>query len=121
MASVQTWVVCEQSARWAAALRLAIARRSNSQRTPRLHEVRGLEELVSFLNEHSSELALVEVGRANLAEVMEFLADEHTPQTGRKVVLLDHDLCTSDAAVRSDATKRQVVIDALWEAGAADI
>jgi hypothetical protein len=77
--------------------------------------------LLLFLKQQSSELALVEVGRANLAEVMEFLADDHTRLTGRKVVFLDQNLCTSDSAVPSEASQRQVAIDALWAAGAADI
>jgi len=41
--------------------------------TPRLYEVRGLPELLLLLKDRSIELALVEVGRANLADVLELL------------------------------------------------
>jgi len=110
MSMMQTWVVCEQSGRWASALRFAIARRSNVRLTPRLYEVRGLPELLLLLKDRSIELALVEVGRANLADVLELLA-----RSSRNVALLDQSICENNSA------ERRAVSDALWEAGAVDV
>ena len=92
------------------ALRLAIARRPNERLTPRLYEVRGLPELLSLLKERSIELALVEVGRANLADVLELLA-----RSSRNVALLDRSVFEINSA------ERRAVSDALWEAGAVDV
>jgi hypothetical protein len=115
MSIVQTWVVCEQSGRWVSALRLAIARRPNERLTPRLYEVRGLPELLSLLKERTIELSLVEVGRANLADVLELLAEGRLTRSSRNVALLDRSICETNSAERRAAS------DALWEAGAVDV
>jgi hypothetical protein len=122
MSNLQTWVVCEQSGRWAAALRLAITRRSNSQVAPRLYEVRGLAELMTCLKEQPIELALVEIGHANLAEVFELLADSRAIRSTRILALLHDSLIVGgSAAFKSMAPERRLVVDALWEAGAVDV
>jgi hypothetical protein len=96
-----------------------MARRPSSQWVPRLYEVRGLAELSLFLKERSSDVMLVEVGCANMAEVLEFLA---IGRSGRNVALLDHDLCDRDSiGIRSDDAKTRLATDALWEAGVADV
>jgi hypothetical protein len=115
MSMMQTWVVCEQSGRWASALRFVIARRPSERLAPRLYEVRGLPELLSLLKERSIELALVEVGRANLADVLELLAGGRLTRASRNVALLDRTICENNAA------ERRAVSDALWEAGAVDV
>ena len=115
MSTVQTWVVCEQSGRWASALRLAIARRPNERLTPRLYEVRVLPELLLLLKDRSIELALVEVGRANLADMLELLVQGQITQSSRNVALLDQSICENNSA------ERRAVSDALWEAGAVDV
>jgi len=115
MSIVQTWVVCEQSGRWAAGLRLAISRRPNERLTPQLYEVRGLPEFLLLLTERSIELALVEVGRSNLADVLELLAESRLARTSRNVALLDRSVFEINSA------ERRAVSDALWEAGAVDV
>src|SRR4051812_33451844 len=99
MPTTQTWVVCEQSGRWAAALRLAIARLSRVQFVLRLHEVRSLAELLAFSSDHRDDLSLIEVGRQNLAEVLELLAKDESVRPKRYVALLDHSHFSRDAVL----------------------
>src|SRR6476660_803572 len=88
MLVAQKWVVCEESGRWVAALRIAFARFSKVQPTPRLYEVRSLGELSSHLDEHECDLTLIEVGRRNLTDFVQLLA-RRRPQFGQFVALLE--------------------------------
>jgi len=98
------WIVCERSGRWAAALRLAIARQRTSPigKQP-LHEVRSLQELAARLAERPRAVALVEVRRTNLAETLAWLAEAGpTYPKARFVVLVDRE--ESDGEVGSGMT-----------------
>ncbi len=85
----------------------------NRRRAPRLHEVRSLAELMADLREPGNGLGLVEVDRANLAEVLELLGDRRHHFSCRLVALLDQTMAET-------AGKAQI-IDALWQAGAAEV
>ena len=78
------WTICERSGRWAAAVRLASLRAKwPAAAMPRVFEVRQLVELEMRLDTQSSELVLVEVNRANFADMLPWLASrESTPSAG---------------------------------------
>ncbi len=100
------WIVCEQSSRWASALRRAL----ESGDTPhRLRELRHLAELDAELAARPRALAAMEVDRGNFAQLLAWLpAARERHVRARYVVLLD----------RSLADDLEVVCDALVEAGA---
>lgn len=117
----QKWVVCEQSGRWSAALRIAFARLPKGRPTLRLYEVRTLAELSTHVEEHGSELALVEVGRENLADVLQLLM-RRGPQLGQFVALLEETGPSPQAAPgTSGESGLQPVADLLWELGALEV
>lgn len=109
MAAALTWILCEQTGRWAAALRLGAAQPATARLALRLIEVRSLAELKSQSDERSIDLTLIEVGQSNLAGVMEFLVNCQS-HMGRFVALLDER--------REQASQ---MADVLWEAGAVDV
>jgi hypothetical protein len=116
------WIVCEQSNRWAAALRLLLddqARADGSRY--QLREVRTLTELAASLSERLACLACIEVRRANLSDVLAWLA--MAPKDfgdARFVALLDYSLQPDPwAAAESRLNEPGDVMDALREAGAA--
>ncbi len=100
------WIVCEQSSRWASALRRAL----ESGDTPhRLRELRHLAELDAELAARPRALAAMEVDRGNFARLLAWLpAARERHVRARYVVLLD----------RSLADDLEVVCDAFVEAGA---
>lgn len=51
MSMALKWVVCEQSGRWAAALRSTFVRLPKSQSKPRLYEVRTIVDLLTLTHE----------------------------------------------------------------------
>jgi hypothetical protein len=87
--TLSEWIVCERDGRWAAALRMAIAR----QVTPLtgnqpVHEVRSLPELSARLAERPGALALVEVQRINFAETLSWLAEAGLTYPGARFIAL---------------------------------
>ena len=116
----QKWVVCEQSGRWSAALRVAAARWLKGGPTLRLHEVRTLGELSSHLEEHGSDLALVEVGRENLTDVVQLLM-RRGPRLSQFVALLDEASPSRQAAAGISEPDTQPLADWLWELGALEV
>jgi len=81
-----------------------------------------LAELLSFLNDHTSDLVLIEAGQANLAEVLDYFAKTGATRLSRNVALLDESVDERISAVASSHFEKQrAVVDALWEAGAADV
>jgi hypothetical protein len=103
------WIVCERTSRWAAALRVGLARRSSERRIPllnaQIYEVRSLSDLEAAMNEHAHSLGLVEVRNDNLGSVLELIA-KGWRRGARLIVLLDAD------------AKATLSVDALTEAGA---
>lgn len=116
------WIVCEQSNRWAAALRLLLVSQSRVEgRRYRLREVRTLAELAASLSEQQVPLVGIEAGRANLGDVLAWLAmAEMEFANVRIVALLDYSL-QPDPWASGEARLNQLsdVTDALREAGAA--
>jgi hypothetical protein len=109
--AAQKWVVCEASGRWAAALRVLFAGSQDGRVAPYLNETRTLGELSQHCADSTCDLSLIEVGRANLTDVLRLLL-----RRGRRpdlfVALLDEP---------EDAAARRLLADLLWEAGAADV
>jgi hypothetical protein len=103
------WIVCEKSGRWTAALRVALSREKSITLTPRFLQVRSLAELDAAMNQRGAPVGLVEVRPDNLGAALEMFA-KSTPQNFPFIALLDDTLAG-----------HQVVTDALWEAGAAEV
>jgi hypothetical protein len=121
MVVAQKWVVCEDSGRWAAALRIAFARPSKVQPTPRLYEVRSLGELSVRLDEHESDLTLIEVGRKNLTDVLQLLM-RRGPQLGQFVALFEDTVPHRHSVITTPGEPdSQEIADLLWEVGAAEV
>lgn len=118
------WVVCERSGRWAAALRIALARRPAYEvAPPRLREVRSLGELDEYVREHRRPLCLIEVRSDTFDQMLAWLADTARRQpAGRFVaVLADDGSCDDIESPLSGDRRRHDVIDALREAGALEV
>jgi hypothetical protein len=103
MPNPRSWIVCETSGRWTAALRVALARQ-NLVHAGRIQEVRSLPE-VSAAQEASSALVLVEVRPDNLAASMNWFL-RGWQHGARAVALLGGELSADQVA------------EALLEAGA---
>lgn len=97
-------LICEQSGRWAAALRMALERAASSRHRPptRIQEVRRLAELVAAIDGNPTVLPLVEAQPENLAAILALLT-QLNDQSIPIVALVDDSRST----------------DALYEAGAA--
>ena len=115
------WIVCERSGRWAAALRIAIAR-ENPPVTASIHEVRSLPELTSRLDVQLHSLALIEVERDQVESVLLWLAAASRRfANARFAAALGYTLTAGELAPPSSTDDRQTIDDALMEAGAAEI
>src|SRR4051794_2582040 len=73
MLAAQHWVVCEQSGRWSAGLRVAFGRLPGAGSSLRLLEVRTLRELLAHSDDRPCDLSLIEVGPENLTEILQLL------------------------------------------------
>ena len=116
------WIVCEKANRWAAALRLLLGSQSPADGSRcRLREVRTLAELAASLSGCDVCLAGIEVGRANLGDVLAWLAmAEREFVNVRFVALLDYSLHPDPwASGEARLNNLSDVTDALREAGAA--
>ena len=115
------WIVCEESGRWAAALRVELARQAaNGADTPRIFEVRSLLELSTALDEHVAALAFVEVHSDNFGHVLELLTKGRWPRA-RFVALFDRSVVGQSEEESLTQAAWQTVTNALWEAGAAEV
>src|SRR6185312_12793958 len=77
-------LICEQSGRWAAALRLSLERATTTGRQlpARIQEVRRIAELVAAIDENPYALPFVEVQPENLGAILLLLTqlnDQSTP------------------------------------------
>jgi hypothetical protein len=115
------WIVCEQSSRWAAALRLLLDSQIPADRNRyRLLEVRTLAELTASLSEQQVPLVGIEVRRANLGDALPWLAmaQQEFGDT-RFVAFLDYSLQPDPwGAAESRLSDLGDVTDALREAAA---
>jgi hypothetical protein len=120
MTRSHAWVVCESTGRWTAALRTMFARQLKRRTAGvRLYEVRRLAELAARLDESSSIFGLIEVRRDNFGEVLEFLGRAGQQSKQQFVALLGSDLRLSLGKQAQHGESSP--IDAIWEAGAADV
>jgi hypothetical protein len=121
MSSAANWVILEKSGRWAAALRVAIARRSEAHglaRIPkRIYEARSEADLKSALRDRCPILALAEARLDNLAAILHILADERRFNVPI-AALMDDSLTTNSSIGRGENPSTFAAADALREAGA---
>jgi hypothetical protein len=117
-----SWIVCECTQRWAAALRLLLDQETQRNRTQhRLIEVRHLEEASARLSEHPDSLVSIEVDRANFGDVIAWLtAASRRFGRARFVALADYALQPNPWESDGNGMKTwQDAAGALQEAGAA--
>ena len=116
-------IICERTGRWAAALRVGFARRSQTGPAPRIHETRSLDELAERLTIRPGSLTLLEVHPLNLAKLLPWLAhNSQRFQWARFVALLDRMLSVRpDSSSEQSPVESQEVVAALLESGAAEI
>jgi hypothetical protein len=115
------WIVCERGNRWAAGLRVAVARQFPiGLQAPRLCEVRRLAELTERLDTRPNGFGLVEVHPSNFAAVLAWLSEAacHYPD-GCCAALVDVPSVESgEYEPWLDRDERNEVTSALLEAGA---
>jgi hypothetical protein len=116
------WVLCEQTGRWVAAIRLAFLRFGSSKIAPRFYETRTLDELRTELKRPGANVALVEVRRDNLPQVFDLFSSQPWSCATHLIALMDYSLWhTGESSVSSLRHRKQQFIDALREAGALDV
>jgi hypothetical protein len=109
MVIAQKWVVCEQSGRWAAALRATFARLAKTRPSPRLYEVRSFDELSPYSDASGCDLTLIEIGPANFAETLHWLTQRGS-RCDQFVALL-----------KTDSRGGDPIAEMVWEIGAAEV
>jgi hypothetical protein len=110
--STYHWIVCDRSNRWAAALRVALARQPwQSGGTVAVHQLRGLDELSAELVKFPKGLALIETTSKNFDATLTWLSAA-TRRTRHSAII---------ALLDNSVTSRADVADALREAGAAEV
>jgi hypothetical protein len=117
---VDSWIICEPSGRWAAALRAHLARRAAAfpaKLSPRIHEVRHFEDFKTSTTERRFTLGLLEVQRDNLSLALHFLSDNHRSELPI-VALLDESLQDDARRELKPRNSFQLAADALCEASA---
>ena len=74
MGTSDSWITCEKSGRWAAALRIALERRKCALPGSRILETRSLAELDLAIKEHEAAFVLVEIRPESTADILSYLA-----------------------------------------------
>ena len=118
----RSWIVCERSQRWAAALRLLLDQETKRDGIPhRLIEVRRLEEASARLSERPDSLTCIEVDRTNFSEALTWItAASRSFGRAQFVALADYALQPKAWESEGYGLKTwQDTADALQEAGAA--
>jgi len=118
------WIICEQTNRWASALRLAVERDAAAGGGGyRLREVRSLGELEAELARRPVSLAALEVRAGNLSDVLAWLAAaERRFPRARCVAILDRSLSSEHSGIGPRGGESlQEILDALREAGALEV
>lgn len=128
MPPLKSWIVCESSVQWAAALRLAITRRREALQMAmaravnlpsHVREVRTIPELFATLRQHGDAVPLVEVNRHNLGEVLE-IPGRLRIYNVRPAALLDESLREYSPGRKQIAADHDLIVAALQEAGFVD-
>jgi hypothetical protein len=117
------WIVCESSGHWAAALRTELARREPSgTASTYLQELRSISELKERLGGWPHSVVLLEVSRKNFTHVLDWLADARIEfPRARFAALLDSQSFLQQKRDGALAGDRQLVMETLWEAEAAEV
>jgi hypothetical protein len=111
MPNRRSWIVSEKSGRWAAALRVALARQAatspHADTQDQIHELRSLDEFHARAADFPNSIALIETTSDNLPTVLQLAA---RPSSARipLIALLHDDL----------ASRENFALDILLEAGA---
>lgn len=114
------WILCENSQRWAAAIRHSLRRRPADCEPRRILETRTIDEMLSRLDMQPDSLVLIEVTPANFLNILDVVAHA-VPRfpLAHFAVLLDGQLLPSrEAGQRSPSSNSHETLDALAEAGA---
>jgi len=116
------WIVCERTSRWAAALRVALAR-EDCGATSSIYEVRTWKELASRLETQPNGVAIAEVQRDQLGSALVWLATARRrfPRARFTAAL---DISSTDTEGHASSFRRDEqaeVVDALFEAGVAAV
>jgi hypothetical protein len=115
-----SWIICETSGRWAAALRATIARstcnRANANLPSRVREVRHFYEFQTSIAEQRFTLALLEVQRHNLQDTLNFLSAYRRSDVPI-VALLHESLGDNTQGDQRPPNSFQSAADVLREAG----
>ncbi len=93
-----SWIVCERTGRWIAALRQAVdraAKRRGNHGSPDIRETRNLADFKAAFRERPRSLGLIEVRIETFAAVLDILSSENMP--GTPIVALLHDPLPGDA------------------------
>jgi hypothetical protein len=112
MSTPGSWIICEKSGRWAAAVRVTLVRRKCSLPGSRIIETRSLVELDLVIQEHDAAFVLLEVRPESVADVLSFL----TRSSGGPAPVVA--LLEFGAERIADF---ELVADALLEAGAIEV
>src|SRR5262245_5819094 len=107
-----TWLICERTGRWAAALRVELSRTRAHNSAHQIRETRSLAELEVAIQEQVPSFVLLETWPGNVDQVLSLLAKFASSRT-RFAALLEW----------GDETTRncQLTTDALLEAGAVEV
>jgi hypothetical protein len=120
MPTSPTWIVCEKTGKWAASIRVAIARQSTKRgrpiAIPRIQEVRALAEFEAAVQTLDA-VGLLEVRADNLAAVLELLANAWRRNV-RIVALLDCEMQTPSSYSHARPPSSRGSTDVVAEAGA---
>ena len=104
-----------------AAIRLAFSRFADAKLAARLYETRTLDELRTEFASRRANVALVEVRRDNLPQVIDLLSSEACSRASHIVALMDYSLWHADALPAvSRRHRKQRIANLLREAGAQD-
>jgi hypothetical protein len=101
------WIICEQSSRWASALRMALAYHPGHLTcSTTLDEVRSLTELTDLVCEHPHSLVLLEVTPKNLEAALSWLTENSSRRHRVATVAL-----LNDCAAATDVLREAGAID----------
>ena len=120
MAISKSWVVCELTGSWAAALRASFARQLPVQSRPRLSETRTLDGLREQLNDAECQLVLIEFRLDNLSEALQ-LSARATQRQFRFAALLSAESNHTPADSSSAKPGSSSLANLLWEIGALEV
>jgi len=97
MSNEPTWIVCESTGRWTAALRVALVRQGTNIGGGRIQELRSLAEFAGAADEGPSALVLLEVRPDNFGATLNWFF-QGWQRGARAVALLGAELAVDQAS-----------------------